>query len=275
VRVYVLGSGSSGNGILLDAGGTRIIVDAGIGPRKTARRLETLGLRSVPRIDAIVVTHQHGDHIERVESLAREFLAPIYFHRGIEARRVRARFDVRAYTPRVPFAIGAFEIHALPVPHDAPQVALRFSATERTFGLATDLGRVPAELVPFLADCDVALVEANYCPELLATGPYPLHLRKRVSGGLGHLANEQTADLAEKLSTLPRARIHRLLLGHISRSNNTPERALSVVRARTRPRLQVEVVEHGVPAAFVVRGTRPAQLSLPLSGAFSPASPSR
>jgi phosphoribosyl 1,2-cyclic phosphodiesterase len=266
VRVFVLGSGSSGNGILLDAEGTRVLVDAGIGPRKTARRLETLGVRVMPRIDAIVVTHQHGDHIDRVESLARAFAAPIWFHKGIEARRVRARLEVRTNEPRVPFSIGAFEVHAIPVPHDAPQVALRFGAANRYFGLATDLGRVPSELVTLLADCDVALVEANYCPEMLATGPYPVHLRRRVAGDFGHLANEQTAELAEKLSVHPRSRLHRLLLGHLSRSNNTPERALAVVKNRLRSsRLSVEVVEHGVPAAFVVRGTRPAQLTLPLS----------
>ena len=266
MRVLVLGSGSSGNATLLDAGGTRILVDAGIGPRTVARRLELLGVSTVPRIDAIVVTHQHGDHIERVESLARTFSAPIYFHRGIEARRVRSRFDVRSYEPRVPFCIGSFDLRAVSVPHDAPQVALRFESAGKSFGLATDLGSVPAELVGLLRQCDVALVEANYCPELLATGPYPLHLRRRVAGDFGHLANDQTAELAAKLAQDPRSRLRRLVLGHLSRSNNTPERALAAVRARAK-NLEVGVVEHGVPASLSVQSARATQLMLPLSAA--------
>ena len=262
MRVYVLGSGSSGNAALLEVGGTRILIDAGIGPRAAAGRLQMLGgPELLPRgVDAIVVTHQHGDHISRIESLARALKAPIYFHRGIEARRVRARFEVRNYVARETFRIGAVEIRAVPVPHDAPQVGLRFSGAGSSFGLATDLGRVPSELVALLAGCDVALVEANHCSEMLAGGPYPEKLKRRVGGDFGHLANHQTAELAARLSG---TRVHRLLLGHLSRSNNTPERALAAVKARCRG-LDVAVIEHGVPYAFSVRSMRPTQLMLPL-----------
>ena len=262
MRVYVLGSGSSGNGALLEADGVRILIDAGVGPRAAARRLELLGSPSLfPRgVDAILVTHQHGDHIAQIEPLARALRAPIYFHRGIEARRVRARYEVRTYEPRTPFWVGGMEIRAVAVPHDAPQVALRFTMGGRSFGLATDLGTVPAELVRLLSDCDVALVEANHCPDMLATGPYPPKLKRRVGGDFGHLANEQTAELAAKLRN---TRLHTLYLGHLSRRNNTPERALAVVRPRCTG-IHVAVVEHGVAQAFSVRGMRPTQLSLPL-----------
>jgi phosphoribosyl 1,2-cyclic phosphodiesterase len=245
VRVFVLSSGSSGNALLVEAAGTRIMIDAGIGPKQAAGRMRTLGRDLFPRgVDAIVLTHHHGDHIAHVEPLARAFRAPIYMHRGISAQRVRNRWEVREYSAPAPFRIGGLEVRAHFVPHDAPQVALSVASPDgERFGLATDLGYAPPSLTPFLAACDAALVEANYCPELLAIGPYPPRLRQRICGGLGHLANEQTAELAARLSG---SRLSRLYLGHISRANNTPERALAVVAPRC-VGLEVHAVPHGVP----------------------------
>jgi phosphoribosyl 1,2-cyclic phosphodiesterase len=255
VRVFVLGSGSSGNALLLEAGGARILLDAGIGPKVAARKMRELGSDLFPRgVDAVVVTHQHGDHFSQAEPLARALRVPLYMHAGISANRVRARWEVREYRPGIPFQAGGFEVSALTVPHDAPQVALSVTSDDGTrFGLATDLGHVPPSLVPFLGACDAALVEANYCPELLAVGPYPEHLRRRIRGGLGHLANEQTADLARALVG---SRLGKLYLGHISRSNNTPERATAVVAPRCRG-FDLEAVPHGISrAADVVRTGR-------------------
>ncbi len=254
MRVFILSSGSSGNALLVEASGARILIDAGIGPRVAAGRMRTLGRDLFPRgVDAIVLTHHHGDHIAHVEALARACRAPIYMHRGISAARVRARWDVREYGAHAPFRVGAVEVTAHVIPHDAPQVALRVTSEEGArFGLATDLGHVPPGLAAFLGACDAALVEANYCPELLAVGPYPPRLRQRIRGGLGHLANEQTAELASELTG---SRLARLYLGHISRANNTPERALAVVGPRC-VGFEVHAVAHGVPHALdVVRGT--------------------
>src|SRR5258706_10891859 len=182
--------------------------------------MRTLGRDLFPRgVDAIVVTHHHGDHIAHVEPLARAFRVPVYLHRGISAQRVRNRFDVREFDEGAPFRVGAFEVDALFVPHDAPQVALSVTSREGLrFGVATDLGHVPQGLPAFLGACDSALIEANYCPELLAVGPYPPRLQTRIRGGLGHLANEQTAELASKLRG---SRLARLYLRPLSRSNNT------------------------------------------------------
>ncbi|HEY2516858.1 MAG TPA: MBL fold metallo-hydrolase [Polyangiaceae bacterium] len=243
MRVFVLSSGSSGNALLLEANcGSRVFVDAGVGPKVAARRLKELGFDLFPRgVDAIVITHHHGDHFAHAEPLARAFRAPMFLHRGISARRVRARWEVREYQAGAPFQAGAFEVQALDVPHDAPQVALTFEAGGLRFGLATDLGRAPSSLAPFLGRCDVALLEANYCPLMLETGPYPPRLRDRIRGGLGHLANEQTAELAARFRGM---RLATLCLGHISRHNNSPEQALAVVRPRC-PWLEVFAVAHG------------------------------
>src|SRR5690606_24605997 len=97
------------------------------------------------------------------------------------------------------------------------------------FGYVTDAGHVPRDLPAFLGACDLALIEANYCPELLHLGPYPPRLKRRVSGGSGHLANHEAAELA---SVLRSSRVRKLLLGHVSRANNTPDRALLAVQAR-------------------------------------------
>jgi phosphoribosyl 1,2-cyclic phosphodiesterase len=253
VRVFVLGSGSSGNGILIEAGGSRILVDAGLGPKVAARKMRDLGCDLFPRgVDAVVITHHHGDHFAHAEPLARALRVPLYLHPGISASRVRARWEVREYRPGVPFRVGGFEICALLVPHDAPQVALAITSDDGTrFGVATDLGHVPPSLVPFLGACDAALVEANYCPAMLAVGPYPEHLRSRIRGGLGHLANEQTAELA---ASLVRSRLGKLYLGHISRSNNSPERALAAVKPRC-VGFEVEAVEHGESRVVAVART--------------------
>lgn len=234
---------------MIEASETRVLVDAGFGPRATARRLEELGVTLLPRgLDAIVVTHQHGDHIGHLESLARAFRCPVFLHAGIEAKRVRARFEVRAYEAGGSFAVGGLVVEAVAVPHDAPQVALRVTATGRagaSFGIATDVGAPTRELVRLMSGCDAALLEANHCRELLAIGPYPPKLKTRVGGGLGHLANDETADIAARLVG---SRMKRLFLGHMSRANNTPERALAAVRPRARG-IEVSVLGHSVPMA--------------------------
>jgi phosphoribosyl 1,2-cyclic phosphodiesterase len=265
VRVFVLGTGSSGNALLVESSdGTRVLVDAGIGPRKTEARLERLGLsfseRAGDRIDAIVTTHEHGDHFGEVASLARAFKATIFMHRRIDAERIRSRFDVQTYEPGRPFRIGSFVIEAEHVPHDAPQVAVRVAEDKGgpAIGVATDVGRITNGLVGLLAQCDAALVEANHCAEMLAFGPYPDRLKRRVSGGLGHLNNDQSAELAARLSG---SRLTRLWLGHLSKHNNTPERALDVVASKAK-RIDVEVLPHGHVCALDVRRKRPAQLAL-------------
>jgi phosphoribosyl 1,2-cyclic phosphodiesterase len=267
MRIWLLSSGSSGNAAVIEAAGGRLLVDAGIGPRVAATRMRQLGGDLFPRgVDAIIVTHQHGDHIAHLEPLARASRAPVYLHAGITAARARRRFDVRPYVAGEPFQVGPFEVCAESVPHDAPQVALRIAVGGVAFGLATDLGHVPPGLAPFLGTCDEVLIEANYCPLMMRDGPYPPHLKQRVTGRFGHLANDDTAALAASLAG---SRVHRLWLGHLSRVNNTPALALAAVAALA-PELLIEVIHHGVPRVLDVRvgsraGSRPTQMALPFA----------
>ena len=253
MRVFVLGSGSTGNSLIVEASGTRLLVDAGFGPRSSARRLRSLGEDLFPRgVDGILITHQHADHIAHLEPLVRALRAPIYFHRGIEAKRIRHRYDVRSYDAGDTLRIGALSVQTIDVPHDAPQIALGIRGGGASFGIATDLGEVPDTLVDLFSECDAALFEANHCPKMLAVGPYPERLRQRVAGPVGHLANEQTAAAAARLRG---TRLARLYLGHISRANNSSARALAVVRASA-PHLVVDALEHGEPSYFRVEEAR-------------------
>jgi phosphoribosyl 1,2-cyclic phosphodiesterase len=303
VRVFILSSGSAGNVIVLEAPcGARLLLDAGVNPTAAASRMRTLGADLFPSgALGIVVTHHHGDHIAHAQPLARALgrsvqgtmalsresplgrtpprSAPVFMHAGISAARLRERLEVRSYVADpgaragavalAPFHVGPFAVEALAVPHDAPQVALRVTAAGTTFGLATDLGTVPHALTDFLADCDLALLEANYCPRMLEEGPYPMRLKMRVRGPLGHLANEQCAALAARLVG---SRLAKLLLGHVSLRNNSPARALDVVASRCAG-LAVEVVPNGAPRLYDIAATcrarRPTQLALPFAAMAS------
>jgi phosphoribosyl 1,2-cyclic phosphodiesterase len=262
MRVWLLSSGSTGNAAIVEAGapgGPRLLIDAGLGPRACAARMRQLGADLFPAgVAGIVVTHHHGDHIGHLEPLVRALCAPVFLHDGIAASRVRARYDVRPYARRGAFSIGPFKVRSEPVPHDAPQVALTIGAGGLRFGIATDLGHVPPHLVDLLSECDEALVEANYCAELLREGAYPARLKTRVAGDLGHLSNDQTAALVRQLA---KTRVARLWLGHISLQNNTPTRALERVRRDARG-VEVDVLEHGVPRLLEVRRSSRAMTQL-------------
>ncbi len=320
MRVVVLGSGSSGNALLVESSGTRIMIDAGIGPKVAASRLAELGIDLRPgELHGIVATHHHGDHFGHADKLASAFGAPLYLHPGIAApsgrhrpRRLDAEvedtgapssdpasndsskrptrpasdagapsdggapssrprrrrsapieeeappIEVRRYEIGRDFRIGEVTIATVHVPHDAAQVAVRVDDGTRALGVATDVGRVTSNLVALLADCDAALVEANHCAEMLAFSEYPDVVKRRVGGGWGHLSNTQTAELAARLVG---SRIARLWLGHLSRSNNTPARALEVVATRAR-RIDVDVLPSSSPVALDVRTTKPHQLGL-------------
>lgn len=250
MQVFVLGSGSSGNCLVVQSEGERLLVDAGMNPTRATERMRALGADLVTSRAplGLFVTHEHGDHAAHASPVARALRAPLYLHEGIPAMRARQRLEVRSYVPGRPVPLGPFVVEALPVPHDAPQVALRVSAGGRRFGIVTDVGHATRELRAFLAGCDLVFLESNYCPHLLETGPYPPSLKRRVAGPIGHLANDQAAELARSLED---TRVARLVLVHLSRTNNLPERALDVVASRVR-RLPVEALPHAEPRRFEV-----------------------
>jgi phosphoribosyl 1,2-cyclic phosphodiesterase len=249
VQLFVLGSGSLGNALLAQSGNSRVLVDCGVGPRVAHERMKELGEDLFPRgVDGIVVTHHHDDHASKLGPFARACKSGkkneksvVWLHDGVDVPRVRKKLAINRYDTQRAFRIGEFTVEAFTLPHDAPQVALRLTAHDRSVAIVTDLGYVPRGLDKFLGECDEVFLESNYCPEMLAVGPYPPSVQRRVSGPEGHLSNEDAASLVARLEGTRVARVH---LCHVSQQNNTPERALEIALMRTK-HIEIDVIPHG------------------------------
>jgi phosphoribosyl 1,2-cyclic phosphodiesterase len=243
MRLCILGSGSSGNSALLVTAGARVLVDAGFSARRLEQLLAAVG-ESLARIDAVFLTHEHGDHASGIEGLKK------YPHIRIFANAPTAR-AVQAALPHRPawqiFETGAgfqfrdLEVRSFSVPHDAHDpVGFRFTsghegdliAPRRSLAWLTDLGHAPAHLHEHLRECDVIVVEANHCPQLLeADSRRPWATKQRISGRHGHLSNEGVREL---LAAVASPRWRRVYLTHLSRDCNSRDAitaALAGVRA--------------------------------------------
>ena len=219
MRFASLGSGSRGNALVVEAGGTRVLVDCGFGPRNLAARLARLDLEAED-IDAILVTHEHGDHLSGVAPCARRHGLDVYLTHGTMGA---ARFDgvsVRVIDSHAPFAIGGLEVRPFPVPHDAREPAqFAFSDGSASLGILTDAGRVTPHMVTMLACCDALVLECNHDADMLANSRYPEHLKRRIAGPYGHLDNSAAAELLAQVDT---GRFKHVIAAHLSQENNLP-----------------------------------------------------
>lgn len=226
LRFRVLGSGSTGNATLVEGGGTRLLIDAGLGPRQLAERLQSAGVDPAS-LDVILISHEHHDHARGAASFSARFGVKLAGSRGTYAAAGFGAAEIAGYDmlePGQPSAFGALAVRPLRVSHDAAgPLAFVVSLGERSLGHATDLGRIDAALGAALGGCDALLIESNYDPGLLRDGPYPWSLKERILGPLGHLANADVARFLERGLT---ARCRRLVLAHLSQKNNHPELAL-------------------------------------------------
>lgn len=219
MRFASLGSGSGGNATVIGFGDTYLLVDCGFSMREAQRRLERLGM-CLSRVTALLVTHEHGDHVRGVPLLARRFSIPVFMTAGtLESRNYGYMPDVRLIRAGNAFQIGGMEILPVAVAHDAREpVQYIFRHDSRSLGVLTDLGSFDDQLLAAYSGCDGLLLEANHDPLLLAQGPYPATLKRRVAGPWGHLSNHQAAELLSRLDT---SRLRHLVVGHISRKNNS------------------------------------------------------
>lgn len=222
-----LGSGSKGNATLVSDGETHLLVDCGFTLRETERRLARLGLHP-RRLDALLVTHEHGDHVRGVGPLARRHGMPVYLTPGTWLSGRLGELPRRHWiTPQARFAVKGLTIDPVTVPHDAREpVQFRIAVGERRLGLLTDLGHPSAHVVEAFAGCDGLVLECNHDPRMLAEGPYPASLKRRVGGDWGHLANGQAAWLLQRLGL---DRLQRIVCSHLSEHNNRPELALEAL----------------------------------------------
>ena len=234
VRICVLGSGSRGNSTWVRTEKTRLLVDAGFGRKAVAARLSAAG-ECVDGCNAILVSHEHQDHISGLRSLALRLKAPIYIS---AATRDAIRWDPRItafepFTPGETFTIGDVRIHPFSVPHDAADpVAFTFEAEGIRVGVVTDLGYIPEVVKQRVRGCHCLVFESNHDLDMLKVGPYPWFVKQRVMSRHGHLSNYATAAfLGEDYDGAAQV----LVLAHLSETNNHPEIVrLSATEALTR-----------------------------------------
>lgn len=241
VRMTVLASGSRGNSAVLSSSGTTILLDAGLSCRETLRRMIRAG-EDPARLCAIVITHEHQDHVNGLAVLARRLKIPVYITAGTHQewqRWVRgpatrqAPFyadDDKAYLDRCEhfragekFQVGDIEVLPFTIPHDAVDpVGFIFRLEGVRIGIATDLGYLAANVKMHLRGCDALVIESNHDVEMLRGGPYPWSVKQRVMSRVGHLSNDSLADF---LSTDYDGGAAFLVLAHLSEANNHPELA--------------------------------------------------
>lgn len=230
MRFAVLGSGSRGNATLIESGATRILVDCGFALRELERRLAEIDVPA-DSIAAVVVTHEHGDHIAGVARLARRYRTEVWSSPGTWRAAGCPRVErLRLFAGHGRgFRIGDLRLQPIPVPHDAREPCqLVIDGDARRLGMLTDAGTVTPKMREALQGCDALMLEANHDPWMLRDGPYPRSLQLRVGGPFGHLSNQQAAQL---LHAVQHERLAQVLLAHISAQNNRPDLALAAIDA--------------------------------------------
>lgn len=220
MRFAYLGSGSSGNGLVVEVAGTRILLDCGFTLGEAVARLGRLGL--VPAdLAGIVVTHEHDDHIGGVARFARRHQLPVWLTRGTFRNGGNGfdRVDVRFIDGYEAFSIGAVQLAPYPVPHDAGEPAqFVFSDGARRLGVLTDAGCSTPHIESMLSGVDALALECNHDLDLLRSSGYPASLKQRIAGRLGHLDNATAGRL---LAALDRTRLQHVVAVHLSQQNNT------------------------------------------------------
>lgn len=221
MRFASLGSGSRGNATLISQGKTTLLVDCGFSARETEKRLRRAGLEA-SELSAILVTHEHADHINGVRVLARKYQLPVYATAGTAGCLSADLKDLMVeFSSHEVFNVGDVEACPFPVPHDAREPSqFVFNDGLHSLGLLTDVGMSTPIIEQALSGCDALLLEANHDIDLLDNSEYPEHLKYRVAGRHGHLNNVQSASLLEKIET---SHLQHIVAMHLSEKNNSPD----------------------------------------------------
>lgn len=252
IRFCVLASGSKGNAVYVSDGETSVLVDAGLSGAELEKRMRLRNL-APERIDAIVVSHEHSDHIRGVGVMARRYRVPVYLTPGTGQSGLGALgrvADLVHFRPGSPFCIRTLAFHPFALPHDAADPA-GFTVASRgvKLGIATDLGIAPAMIQVHLAACQALVLEANHDPRMLVEGPYPWPLKQRIASRTGHLSNPEARDL---LGRVRHDGLRHVVLAHLSEANNTPECALNIVAEGLGPcRASLTVARQDRPTALI------------------------
>ena len=230
--LFILSSGSCGNSAFLRHEQTRILIDAGMPLRATQRFLRRID-EELEDVEAIFITHEHGDHIRCAEVISRRCEIPVYMSNGTY-RSANATVKkipperVHLFEPGERFTIGNFEVESVATPHDAAEpVGYVVESVHKRFGVFTDIGYVFPGLIDRVGDLDVLMIESNYDEIMLDDGPYPRQLKERIRGRNGHISNDEAARLVKDHTG---DRLRCLVLSHLSEENNHPEVAVTSVK---------------------------------------------
>ena len=227
MRFASLGSGSQGNALVAEAGGTRLMLDCGFALHETEARLARAGL-DPSHLAGIIVTHEHGDHADGVFPLARRYGIPVWMTFGTlaalrDAGVTMEDCSIHLVDSQRAFSVGDLLVQPFTVPHDAREpVQYVLSDGACRLGVLTDTGCSTAHIESNLSGCDALVLECNYDPAMLEGGPYPPSLKARIASRLGHLDNRTSGEL---LAALDRSRLRQVIAAHLSQTNNTPQLA--------------------------------------------------
>jgi phosphoribosyl 1,2-cyclic phosphodiesterase len=231
MKLWVLGSGSRGNAVVVESNGTRLMIDVGFGPRILQKRLAAAGIEP-ESIEACIITHEHSDHIRGAARAARRWQWPLFCTDGTYNGSRLAALETPAarIAPGATISFSEMDVTTFRTPHDAEE-SIGVVVTARSSGvraaIATDLGIATQTVRDAMMDVDMMVVESNHDEDMLANGPYPLMLQRRVAGRNGHLSNSQCASLVRDVVS---TRLRKVILAHLSEENNAPNVAFDTMR---------------------------------------------
>ena len=224
-------SGSSGNSSFVETNNTKILIDAGESAKKICNALSVCGT-DIADIDAIIVTHEHIDHVKSLGTISKKYNIPVYANEETweampeQSKKILDEYK-KIYTPNSEFEIKDLKIYPFKIPHDAANpCGFNIIYKNKKISIATDLGHITDDILFALEKSDFALIEANYDVNVLKYSPYPYSLKQRIAGPNGHLSNNTSGTLISKLI---KSGLSSVLLGHLSKENNFPELAYKTV----------------------------------------------
>lgn len=221
MRFSSLGSGSRGNAALVESGSTSILIDCGFSVKQIEKRLERLA-RNAGNLTAIIITHEHSDHVAGLAALTQRYRIPVWITRGTFHGLADKNIpEINFFNSHTSFSIGDISVIPAPVPHDAREpTQFIFESNGKRLGMLSDVGKITPHIERMFTKLDSIFVESNHCMNMLQVGPYPRFLKERVGSGLGHLSNDQCAEFLKKIRC---DRMQHIVAGHISDKNNCPQ----------------------------------------------------
>lgn len=220
---YSIASGSTGNCAVWSDGEEAVLLDLGVSVRALNTALRGLDME-IPDLSAVLLTHEHTDHIKGLATFCKKYDVPVYATYGtaaaIQLKQPQARRLLRPFQGGESFLVGGMQVRSYQTPHDAADsVCYRIDGRGYRLAYVTDLGFVPEEIRSAMQGCDTVVLESNHDVEMLRVGPYPMYLKQRIRGQYGHLCNEECAQIA---ALLAKTGTERLVLSHLSEKNNRP-----------------------------------------------------